>query len=97
MTTNVSQNGALLSGIRSTLKPGAEVSLFRLHKKEQFRIARVGGKNTPKAGQIGVAAVNQPSSFWNDVLGAAAQSEAAGSAGNYSGAPPKARTMAHGA
>lgn len=92
-TGNVSQNGALLTGIRSTLKAGAKVSLFRLHKQEQFRIAWVGSKKTPKAGQIGVSAVNQPSAFWNDVLGAEAQSDAHGS----TGAPPKPRAMAHGA
>jgi methyl-accepting chemotaxis protein len=93
MTVNISQNGALLTGIRSTLKAGAEVSLFHLHKQEQFRIAWVGGKNTPKAGQIRVSAVNQPSLFWNDVLGAEGQDGAAGSAGT----PSKARAMAHGA
>jgi methyl-accepting chemotaxis protein len=91
-TVNISLNGALLTGIRGLLKPNAEVSLFHLHKQEQFRIAWVGGKNTPKAGQIGVSAVNQPSLFWNDVLGAGAQGGAAGSAGT----PPKARAMAHG-
>jgi hypothetical protein len=93
MTGNISQNGALLTGIRSTLKAGAKVSLSHLHKQEQFRIAWVGGKNTPKAGQIGVAAVNQPSAFWNDVLGAEGQGGAAGSTGTA----PKPRAMAHGA
>jgi methyl-accepting chemotaxis protein len=93
MTGNVSQNGALLTGIHGSLKAGAEVSLFRLHKQEQFRIAWVGGKNTPKAGQIDVAAVNQPSAFWNDVLGAEGQGGAAGSTGTA----PKPRAMAHGA
>jgi methyl-accepting chemotaxis protein len=93
-TGNVSQNGALLTGIRSPLKAGAKVSLFHLHKQEQFRVVWVGGKNTPKAGQIGVAAVNQPSAFWNDVLGGA---EGQGGAVGSAGAAPKPRAMAHGA
>jgi methyl-accepting chemotaxis protein len=96
MTVHISHNGALLSGIRGTLKPGAKVSLARSQKQEQFLIVWAGGKNT-LAGQIGVSAASQPSSFWNDVLGAPAQNDPASPAGNYSEAPPKPRTMAHGA
>jgi hypothetical protein len=74
MTVNISRRGALLEGIHGMLKPGDVVSLTRLHKKEQFRVAWVGQEDTPAAGQIGVAAVDPNTSFWNEVLEATAQS-----------------------
>jgi hypothetical protein len=74
MTVNVSRRGALLDGIHGVLGPGDIISLARLHKKEQFRVAWVGGEDTPAARQIGVAAVDPNTSFWDDVLKATAQS-----------------------
>ena len=73
-TLNISRRGALLVGIHGMLDPGAKVSLTRVQKKEQFRVAWVGAQDTPKAGQIGVAAVDPNTSFWDEVLNAAAQS-----------------------
>jgi len=74
MTVNVSRRGALLDGIHGVLGPGDIISLARSHKKEQFRVAWVGGEDTPAARQIGVAAVDPNTSFWDDVLKATAQS-----------------------
>ena len=74
MTINISRRGALLDGIHGMLGAGDKISLSRLHKKEQFRVAWVGGENTPAAGQIGVAAVDPNTSFWDEVLEATAQS-----------------------
>jgi hypothetical protein len=74
MTINISRRGALLDGTHGTLGQGAIISLARLHKKEQFRVAWVGGEDTPAAGQIGVAAVDPNTSFWDEVLEATAQS-----------------------
>jgi hypothetical protein len=74
MTVNISRRGALLDGIHGMLVPGNIISLARLHKKEQFRVAWVGGEDTPAAGQIGVAAVDPNTSFWSEVLKATAQS-----------------------
>ncbi len=90
MTVNISRRGALLDGIHGMLEPGNKISLARLHKKEQFRVTWVGGKDTPAAGQIGVAAVDPNTtpaagqigvaavdpntSFWDEVLEATAQS-----------------------
>jgi hypothetical protein len=74
MTINISRRGALLDGIHGMLQLGDTVSLARLHKKEQFRVAWVAGDDTPAAGQIGVAAVDPNTSFWNEVLEATAQS-----------------------
>ena len=74
MTVNISRRGALLEGIHGLLEPGNKISLARLHKKEQFRVTWVGGKDTPAAGQIGVAAVDPNTSFWAEVLEATAQS-----------------------
>jgi hypothetical protein len=74
MTINISRRGALLDGIHGMLGRGDIISLTRLQKKEQFRVAWVGAEATPAAGQIGVAAVDPNSSFWSEVLDAAAQS-----------------------
>jgi len=74
MTVNISRRGALLDGIHGLLEPGNKISLARLHKKEQFRVTWVGGEDTPAAGQIGVAAVDPNTSFWDEVLEATAQS-----------------------
>lgn len=88
MTINISRRGALLEGIHGVLKPGDVVSLARLHKKEQFRVAWVGEEDTPAASQIGVAAVDPNTSFWSEVLEATAQSglEAASVRANDRGA-----------
>ena len=87
MTVNISRRGALLDGTHGMLEPGNKISLARLHKKEQFRVTWVGGKDTPAAGQIGVAAVDPNTSFWDEVLEATAQSglEAASLRGNDGG------------
>jgi len=68
ITINISRRGALLEGIHGMLGPGDIISLARLHKKEQFRVAWVAGEDTPAAGQIGVAAVDPNTSFWDDAL-----------------------------
>jgi PilZ domain len=87
ITVNISRRGALLDGIHGMLKLGDKISLSRLHKKEEFRVAWVGGEDTPAAGQIGVAAVDPNTSFWDEVLEATAQSglEAASLRGNDGG------------
>ena len=87
LTVNISRRGALLDGIHGMLGVGDKVSLARLHKREEFRVAWVGGEDTPAAGQIGVAAVDPNTSFWVEVLEATAQSglEAASLRGNDGG------------
>jgi len=77
MTVNVSGRGACLTGIRDKLRPGGEVVLARLRKREQFRIEWVGEKNTARAGQIGVSAVDQQTSFWSDVVEGQSHAEVA--------------------
>jgi len=68
MTIDVSHRGALLMGIDAILRRGAIISLARVDKKEDFRVAWVGAKGTPEAGQTGVSSVGVNTSFWNDVL-----------------------------
>jgi len=87
MTINISRRGALLDGVHGMLGQGDIISLARLQKKEQFRVAWVGGEDTPAAGQIGVAAVDPNTSFWDEVLAATAQSglETASVRGNDGG------------
>jgi PilZ domain-containing protein len=74
MTINISRRGALLEGIHGMLGKGAIITLARGSKREQFSVAWVGPDGTPAAGQIGVAAVDPNTSFWNEVLEATAQS-----------------------
>src|SRR5271157_458223 len=74
MTINISRRGALLDGVHGILGQDDIIALARLQKKEQFRVAWVGGEDTPAAGQIGVAAVDPNTSFWHEVLEATAQS-----------------------
>jgi methyl-accepting chemotaxis protein len=78
MTIDVSRSGALLTGIRGKLRLGSSVSLARRNRVEQFQIAWIGNENSPKAGQIGVAAIDPESSFWNDVLEADSEAAPAG-------------------
>jgi hypothetical protein len=68
MTVNVSRRGAVLSGIYGVVRVGDEVSLTRGRHKAQFRVQWAGEENSPKAGQIGVAAVDADTTFWNEVL-----------------------------
>jgi hypothetical protein len=74
MTINISRRGALLEGIHGLLRMGDIIALVRLQKREQFRVAWVGEDNSPATGQIGVAAVDPNTSFWDEVLEAAAES-----------------------
>jgi hypothetical protein len=74
ITVNISRRGALLDGIHGRLGLGDTISLSRLQKKEQFRVAWVGVEGTPAAGQIGVAAVDPNTTFWAEVLEATAHS-----------------------
>jgi hypothetical protein len=87
MTVNISRRGALLDGIHGMVKAGDIISLARLHKQEQFRVAWVGADDTPAEGQIGVAAVDPNTSFWDEVLEATADSglDTAGWRGNGGG------------
>jgi hypothetical protein len=67
-TVNISRRGAMLEGIYGRLRPGDRVDLARGHKKEQFRVAWVGEAGTTSDGQIGVAAVEPNTSFWDQDL-----------------------------
>jgi hypothetical protein len=73
-TINISRRGALLEGLHGRLRPGDRVDLTRGHKKEQFRVAWVGEADTSSDGQIGVAAVEPNTSFWDQDLEGAQQS-----------------------
>jgi len=98
MTIDVSQQGALLEGIRGKLRLGSRVSLARLQKLEQFLIAWAGKEDTPGAGQIGVSAVDPASTFWTDVIEAQSQAEPASAEKNYSEkVPAKLKARAQGA
>jgi hypothetical protein len=82
MTVNVSRRGALLEGIHGELKFGDKVSLTRGGKKEEFRVAWVRDADTPEGARIGVAAVDQNTTFWDEAL-SAIDDEAIQSAGAH--------------
>ena len=67
-TIDISRQGALVQGFRGSIQMGKTVSLTRLNKTHEFRVAWVGAKDTPTAGQLGLSAVDANSSFWDDVL-----------------------------
>jgi methyl-accepting chemotaxis protein len=84
LTLDVSRKGAHLKGIRGQLLPGSQVSLARGNKTDQFRVQWVGEKNTPKAGEIGVCAIDPNTSFWADVVESHAKTELASAPPKYS-------------
>jgi methyl-accepting chemotaxis protein len=96
-TINISWSGALLTGIRSKLRAGDEVTLTRLNKLEQFLIKWVGEENSAKAGQIGVSVIDPDSSFWKDVIEKQSEAESSSAKGNYSEKTAQPRARAHGA
>jgi hypothetical protein len=65
---DVSRHGARLEGIHGRLQPGDQVFLARGTQKEQFRVAWVGAEGTPRAGQIGVMAIDHETSLWDQDL-----------------------------
>jgi hypothetical protein len=71
MTVNISRRGALLEGIHGELKLGDKVSLTRGGKKEEFRVAWIRDEDDPEGARIGVAAVDQNTTFWDAALEAA--------------------------
>jgi hypothetical protein len=73
-TVNISRRGALLEGLHGRLRPGDHVNLARGHKKEAFRVAWVGEVGTPSERQIGVAALEANTSFWDEDLNGLQQS-----------------------
>jgi uncharacterized phage infection (PIP) family protein YhgE len=80
---DVSRYGALLQGVKGQIRRGMTISLSRMKRQQKFRVAWVGEAGSLKAGQIGLSAVDPPTSFWDDVLMAGAQP-----------AEPATRTMA---
>jgi hypothetical protein len=73
-TVNISRRGALLEGLHGRLRPGDRVNLARGHKNEQFLVAWVGEVGTPSERQIGVAALESNTSFWDEDLNGLQQS-----------------------
>jgi len=74
MTVNISRRGALLEGIHGVLKPGDQITLARAGRSERFRVAWVVDDDSPLGAQIGVAALDSNTSFWDAVLEASSQS-----------------------
>jgi methyl-accepting chemotaxis protein len=84
MTVDISKRGAHLKGIRGKLELAGQVSLARSNKVEDFLIAWVGDKGSPRSGQIGVTAVDPATSFWNDAIETHSQTELLSKGGHHS-------------
>ena len=80
MTTNISRRGAQLEGVHGRLRPGDRVALARGHKKERFRVVWAGEAGTAMDGRISVAAVETNSTFWDDLLAGAVETQESTSA-----------------
>ena len=97
-TGDISRRGALLKGIRAKLHAESQVTLIRSHKVEKFLIAWVGKDGGPRAGQIGVYALDPASSFWGDALEGLPPVEPVGAGdGHSSKVEAKTGTRAHAA
>jgi hypothetical protein len=95
VTADVSRQGARLKGVRGQLQPNSEVSLARLGRVEQFKIAWVGRENTDRAGQVGVVAVNPKTSFWEDIVGMRSRAESTRTGHHSRKATSLARAITH--
>ena len=84
MSIDISLQGASLRGIKVKLRVGDKVALARAGKQEQFSVVWVGAEDTPEKGQIGVAAVDPASAFWNDVIETQPPGETVSPVGNDS-------------
>jgi methyl-accepting chemotaxis protein len=78
-TVDISRRGAHLKGVRRKFAVGSEVSLARPNsdRAEKFTIMWVGEERTPRAGQIGVSAVDPSTFFWDDLIDAEAHDKLA--------------------
>jgi methyl-accepting chemotaxis protein len=73
-TIDISWQGTLIKGFSGTTRKGKIVSLARMGKQQEFRVAWAGAKGTAKAGQVGLSAVDPSHSIWDDKLKPAAKS-----------------------
>jgi len=66
--TNISDGGALLEGVRSTLKPGEVVDLQYNSVKAEFLVVWAGKQGTRSAGELGLQALPEQPSIWDPFL-----------------------------
>jgi hypothetical protein len=67
-TLDITNSGARLAGISTSLTIGEIVGIQRGTDKARFRVAWVGEPNTRNAGQIGVECVQDHKNIWNFVF-----------------------------
>jgi hypothetical protein len=68
VTFNISKRGAGLRGVHGALQKGDRVFLSRGGRKEEFAVAWIGAHVRQAADLIGVVAVGEQASLWQDVL-----------------------------
>jgi methyl-accepting chemotaxis protein len=76
-TVDISRQGALVKGFQGEIRIGHVVTLSRLNRKQEFRVAWVGEKGTNTEDQIGLSSADPGSSFWDDLLDGRERSSAA--------------------
>jgi hypothetical protein len=67
-TSNVSRRGAQFQGVQAKLRAGDTISVTYDRRQETFRVAWAGASLTPFAGQVGVIATEQNTSFWDSAI-----------------------------
>lgn len=63
-TRNVSKRGALLVGVKTSLKAGEVIGLTHSDRKSRFRVVWVAASNSLQGGQIGVEDMSANESIW---------------------------------
>jgi hypothetical protein len=66
---DISHTGALVQGIRRTIKPGTVLEVQLGEEKAQFRVAWAGKPGTSKEGEIGLETLPSEPCIWDVNLG----------------------------
>jgi methyl-accepting chemotaxis protein len=67
ITIDISRQGALVKGFRGEMRTGRVVTLSRLNRQQEFRVAWVGEPGSATEDQMGLSSVNA-AAFWGDLL-----------------------------
>src|ERR1700761_7189848 len=64
-TLDIALGGARLGGMdKVELQPGDVIEIRRKNRRASFKVMWVAEPNSPRAGQIGVQAIDAPLDFW---------------------------------
>jgi len=64
-TLDIALGGARLGGMeKAQLQPGDVIEIRRKNRHASFKVMWVGESHTPRAGHVGVQAIDAPLDFW---------------------------------